>query len=95
MSKSLLAALAATAIFLGAPLAARAASTTLAAPSMLRAAGAPAHLVLPIAILCGMNGCAPVHVARVRRPPRNFTSLAAPLVVPTANAPLIPATTNK
>jgi hypothetical protein len=89
MSKTLLAALAAAAIFSGATLVTRAAAMTLAAPSAFGAASAPSALVERVAVVCGMNGCARVQVVRVRRPPPGFVRRGAPLVFPASSGPLV------
>jgi hypothetical protein len=41
----------------------------------------------PVAMICGRNGCAPVHVARVWHQPRGFAQRAAPLNMPSLNPP--------
>jgi hypothetical protein len=87
MLKTLLAALAAATILSGATLGTRAVAMPLAAPSTLGAADASSTMPTRVAIICGMNGCAPVHVARVRRPPPSFVTGAAPLVFPSPNSP--------
>jgi hypothetical protein len=46
----------------------------------------------PVAMICGRNGCAPVHVARVWHQPRGFAQRAAPLNMPHANPPPPPNT---
>lgn len=88
MSKTLLAALTAATVLSGATLGTRVAAMPFAAPS---ASGADMGMTR-VAIICGMNGCAPVHVVRVRRPPRSFVTGAAPLVFPSPNSPQRPAT---
>ncbi len=39
-----------------------------------------------VGVVCGMNGCAPVHITRVQRPLRPANAFV-PLVVPTVNTP--------
>jgi hypothetical protein len=55
-----------------------------APPASAGARGAAVQLVRSI---CGINGCAPVLTKRIVKPPRSFTTRAAPLVVPGAPAP--------
>lgn len=58
----------------------------LAAPSTLGAVRADATIT-PVAVICGTNGCGPVRVSRIKRPPKGFITKAAPLVFPMPNAP--------
>jgi len=90
MSKTLLAALAIVSLVSGETLATRTAAMPLAAPPSLAAARANANMTR-VAIVCGTTGCAPIHVSRVRRPPRSFVTSAAPLVFPSPNSPQTPA----
>jgi hypothetical protein len=63
----------------------RAAAMPFAAPPASASAhGAAVQLVTSI---CSINGCAPVLTKRIVKPPRSFTTRAAPLVVPGAPAP--------
>jgi hypothetical protein len=85
MSKILLSALTA-AVLSSALLGLRAAAMPLAAPA-LGIVNARAAFLQRVTNVCGMNGCAPVHVLRVRRPPPGFVTRAAPLVFPATNPP--------
>jgi hypothetical protein len=51
------------------------------------AATAGAVPVWQVRTICGINGCAPVFTKRIQKPPRKFTSTAAPLVVSGTPAP--------
>jgi hypothetical protein len=66
MRATLLTALAAASILSGGLLATRADAFTLAAPSTLGIAAAPAAIVQQVATICGAGGCAPVQTKRVR-----------------------------
>lgn len=87
MSKTLLAATTAAMIFFGAMLATGAGAMTLAAPSALGLSGVATSVPTPVAILCGLGGCAPINVKRVWHPPRGFAARAAPLNMPAATPP--------
>jgi hypothetical protein len=60
------------------------------APSALDAADAGPALLERVVNVCGVNGCAPIHVRRVQKPPPDFVRRAAPLVFPIASAPRSP-----
>ncbi len=85
MSKTVLAALAAAAIFSGATLATRVTAMTPAAPSALGAASAPSALVERVTNVCGMNGCAPVQTKRVQKPRRKGVIPALSFVQPASS----------
>jgi hypothetical protein len=81
--KALLAALAAAAMLAGATPFSDASAIMLVAPSLPGAGTVPTR----IAVICGMGGCAPIHVSRVHHPPRGFVKKAAPLVFPRPSSP--------
>lgn len=95
MRGTLSAALAVTAMLIGAMPRNDARAMPLSTPLALGAADGSASMRTRVAIVCGMNGCAPIHVLRVRRPPRSFVTNAAPLVFPSPNALPQPAAANK
>lgn len=84
MPKNGLAALSAAALLSGAVLVTPAAAMTLT--PLLGVARPDTALFQPVANVCGINGCAPIHVKRVRKPPAGFVKRAAPLVFPIAGA---------
>ncbi len=63
----------------------RAAAMPFAAPPA--SAGAHGAAVQLVTSICGINGCAPVLTKRIQKPPRSFTTRAAPLVMPGAPTP--------
>lgn len=88
MKQAVLAAAVAAATFVsGAALSTRASAMTLGAPSALGVAGGNGALLERVVNVCGINGCSPIHVKRVRKPPVGFVQRAAPLVFPLASAP--------
>jgi hypothetical protein len=86
MQRALSIAIAVAAMLTGAMPWSAARAMPLAAPATLSAAPLDA-VVTPVAMICGLNGCAPVRVTRIRRPPPGFVTRAAPLVFPAPNAP--------
>jgi len=85
VSKTLLAATIGAAIFSSAVIGGRALAMPLSsAPGF---AGLSVAAPTPVAIVCGMGGCAPINVKRVWHPPRGFVQRAAPLNMPNANPP--------
>ena len=87
MSKTQLAATILAAIFSFATFGARALAMPPSPPSALGLAGASASMLSPVAIVCGVGGCAPISVKRVWHPPRGFVQRAAPLNMPRTNQP--------
>ncbi|MGH6672878.1 MAG: hypothetical protein ACRECV_13010 [Xanthobacteraceae bacterium] len=83
MPKTVLAALFGAAILSGATLATPAAAMTLA--PLPAGPAANAALLDLVTNVCGINGCVPIHVRRVRKPPAGFVKRAAPLVFPIAS----------
>ena len=86
MPKTLRSAVAAVMILSSAALAAPVGAITLAAPRL--PVGATAPQLTPVAVICGVSGCAPVRVSRVHRPPANFAKRAVPMTVTITNPPL-------
>jgi hypothetical protein len=94
MAHALRAVLTSTAILSAFTLVPRAVAIPLAPPA-LDAGNAPAPLVERVANVCGFNGCAPVQIKRVRKPPPDFVKRAVPLAVAPAGqrrnaAPIAP-----
>jgi len=56
-------------------------------PAALGVAASNAALLRKVVNVCGINGCAPIHVRRIQKPPAGFVKRAAPLVFPIASAP--------
>jgi hypothetical protein len=50
-------------------------------PSAFSPAEAGTTPIVPIAVICGRTGCAPVWTKRVRKPPPNFVKRAVPLTI--------------
>ena len=92
MKQAVLAAVAAAAFLSGAALATPASAMMLGRPSAFGVAGGNATLLERVVNVCGINGCSPIHVKRVRKPPAGFVRRAAPLVFPVANTRQIQAT---
>jgi hypothetical protein len=76
MQKILRAAVTAAMILTSAALAASVKAMTLAAP---RSPAATALQLMPVAVICGVSGCAPVWTKRVHKPSPNFVKRAVPL----------------
>jgi hypothetical protein len=74
-------ALAAAAVLSGSPFASQATAMTAALPSLRADANAEALPIQRVRTICGISGCAPVFTKRIQKPPRKFTTTAAPLVV--------------
>jgi hypothetical protein len=85
MRNAMLVALSGAALFSGAALGTPASAMTLG--PLPSASGADAALLERVINVCGINGCAPIHVRRIQKPPANFVRRAAPLVFPVANPP--------
>ena len=58
----------------------------LAAPAVPGTATANADLVVRVANICGVGGCAPVFIKRVEHPPIGFVRRAVPFAVPKTTA---------
>lgn len=84
MRKNVVAALSVAAVLSGATFATSAVAMPLAPQPFLRAANS--SLLERVTNICGINGCAPIHVKRMRKPPPDFVKRAAPLVFPIASA---------
>jgi hypothetical protein len=71
------------------------AGAAVATPAAAMPADMPAGsaaVLTPVAIVCGVGGCAPVHVVRVHRPPHGFATQAVPLTAaPGSSAQIAPA----
>lgn len=86
MRKIMLAMLAAAVVLSGGVFGSQATAMTAALPPLRGAAKAEALPIRRVRNVCGINGCAPVLVKRIQKPPRKFTAKAVPLVVPNAPA---------
>lgn len=81
MQKTLLAAFAAAAVLAGATPGTRAVAMMVAPPPLPALASAPAASLERVTNVCGINGCAPVQIKRMHKPPPNFTKMAVPLMI--------------
>jgi hypothetical protein len=86
MQKALLAAVSAAAL-LSVGLCTRASAMPIGTPAALGVAASNAGLLEKVVNVCGINGCAPIHVKRIQKPPAGFVKRAAPLVFPLPSAP--------
>jgi hypothetical protein len=77
MQKILRAAVTAVMVLASAALAASVKAMTLAATRP--PAAATASQLMPVAVICGIGGCAPVWTKRVHKPSPNFVKRAVPL----------------
>jgi len=85
MQKALLAAVSAAAL-LSAGLGPHAFAMPFRTPSALGVVASNTALLEKVVNVCGISGCAPIHVKRVQKPPPGFVKRAAPLVFPIAGA---------
>jgi len=78
---------AAAAVLSSGRFASQATAVTAALPSLRAAANEAAVPIERVRTICGISGCAPVFTKRIQKPPRKFTTTAAPLVVSGTPAP--------